>query len=180
MRPRSIRGPSSSSTAGSTVTEPATAQAMTAIVPLGDAVEDVRADHELARHRDHDGRAGDEHRVAGGSGGALERLVRGEPAVALLARADDVEERVVDADCHPDQQHDRLDAPVEREHLADRPEQAERGDHRGRAEQHGHDRRDERAEGDQQHEQRDRHRQPLGTLQVVVAAPAAVVVEHAR
>ena len=34
MRPRSIRGPSSSSTAGSTVTDPATAQAITAIAPL--------------------------------------------------------------------------------------------------------------------------------------------------
>ena len=33
IRPRSIRGPSSSSTAGSTVTEPATAHATTAIVP---------------------------------------------------------------------------------------------------------------------------------------------------
>jgi hypothetical protein len=34
MRPRSIRGPSSSSTAGSTVSEPATAHATTVIVPL--------------------------------------------------------------------------------------------------------------------------------------------------
>jgi len=33
MRPRSMRGPSSSSTAGSTVSEPTTAQATTAIVP---------------------------------------------------------------------------------------------------------------------------------------------------
>ncbi len=33
IRPRSIRGPSSSSTAGSTVTDPATAQAITTIVP---------------------------------------------------------------------------------------------------------------------------------------------------
>ena len=34
IRPRSIRGPSSSSTAGRTVTEPATAHATTVIVPL--------------------------------------------------------------------------------------------------------------------------------------------------
>ena len=97
-----------------------------------DAVEDVRADHELAGHRDRDGRSGDQHRAAGGARRALKCLARRRAASALLARAHDVEQRVVDADRHPDQQHDGLDAVVEREHLADRTEQAERRDHRGR------------------------------------------------
>ena len=79
IRPRSIRGPSSSSTAGSTVTEPATAQATTMIVAAREAVEDVGADQEHARHRDRDRRARDEHGAAGRARGALERLVRGRP-----------------------------------------------------------------------------------------------------
>ena len=129
---------------GSTVTEPATAHATTAIVPLAMPVEDVGADHEHAGHRDHDGRARDEDRAARGAGRPLERLVRRQAAMPLLARADDVEERVVDADGHPDQEHDRLDAVVEREDLADRAEQAERRDHGGQREQDRHERRDDR------------------------------------
>jgi hypothetical protein len=43
-------------------------------------------------------------------------------------------------------------------------QQAERRHHRGYREQHWHYRRDQRTEGDQQHEQRHRHRQPLGAL----------------
>ena len=115
------------------MTEPATAQAITAIVPARDPVEDRGADHELAGHRDRHGRAGDRGRC----GRRCARCARAPRArraraLALLARADDVEERVVDADRHPDQQHDRLDAGVEREELADRPEQPEGGDDRGR------------------------------------------------
>ena len=85
IRPRSIRGPSSSSTAGRTVIEPATAQAITAIVPLAIPLKIGGADHELAGHRDRHGRAGDEDGVPRGACGALERLVRGEPSRSLLA-----------------------------------------------------------------------------------------------
>ena len=76
--------------------------------------------------------------------------------MALLARADHVEERVVDADGHADQQDDRLDAVVERKRLADRPEQAERRGDRGQREQHRDERRDDRAERKQQDQQRHR------------------------
>ena len=86
--------------------------------------------------------------------------------MALLARADHVEERVVDADGHTDQEDDRLDAVVEREGLADRPEQAESGGDGGQREQHRHERGDDRAEREQQDEQRDRDREQLGAVQV--------------
>ena len=153
MRPRSMRGPSSSSTAGSTVTDPATAHATTAIVPAAIPVKMAEPIDELAGHRGRDGRAGDYHRATGGAGRALEGLVRADAAPPFLARADHVEERVVDAYGHADQQHNGLDAVVERSELADRAEQAERGHHSGQAEEHRHERGDERAEGDQQHEQ---------------------------
>ena len=137
---------------------------MTAIVPLAIPLKMSEPITYMPGHRDGDGRARDEHRAPGGAGGALERLVRGHAALALLARADHVEERVVDADGHADQEDDRLDAVVERERLADRPEQAERGDDGGQREQHRHERGDDRAEREQQDEQRHRHREQLGAV----------------
>ena len=143
--------------------------------PARDAVEDVGADHVLAGHGDRDGAAGDEHRAAGGAGGARERLVRGRAALPLLAGADDVEERVVDADGHADQEHDRLDGVVEREGLADRAEQAEGGRDRRQREQHRHERGDDRAEGKEEHEQRHGHGQELRAVQVAVDDGVACV-----
>jgi hypothetical protein len=63
--------------------------------------------------------------VTRGTSGPLERVVGGKASRPLLARADHVEQRVVQTDRHPDQQHNGLDAGVEREDLADRSEQAE-------------------------------------------------------
>ena len=100
-----------------------------------------------------------------------------QPAQALLARADDIEERVVDADRHPDQHHDRLDASSIGNAWLSRPEQAEGGGHGGQREHDGHERGDERAEREQEHEQRDRDREQLGAMKVavdgVVAGPLA-------
>ena len=172
IRPRSIRGPSSSSTAGSTVTEPATAQAMTAIVPLAIPLKTSEPIDVHAGHRDRDGGARTITTVR-----PEVRAVRssascdGQPALALLARADDVEERVVDADRHPDQQHDGLDAVVEREHLADRSEQPERRRRpRSLRAATGTSAATSGAEREQQHEQRHRDREQLGAAQVVAAA----------
>ena len=119
-------------------------------------------------HRDCDRRARDDHRAARRAGRALERLVRGQAAAPLLARANDVEERVVDADGHADQHDHGLRRVVEREHLADRSEQAERGGDSCQREQHRNERRDDGAEREQKHEQRDRDREELGALQVAV------------
>ena len=134
----------------------------------GEPVEDVGADHEHARHGDRDGRARDEDRAARRARGALERLVRRQAAMPLFARADHVEERVVDPDGHADQQHHRLDAVVDREDLADRAEQPERRGDRGEREQDRHERGDDRAEREQQDDQRDRDREQLGAMQVAL------------
>ena len=77
--------------------------------------------------------------------------------MAFLARADDVEERVVDTDRHPNQDNDDLHAVVEVEELAHRTEQPERRADGRQREQHRHKRRHERAEREQQDEERDRH-----------------------
>ena len=57
-----------------------------------------------------DGQAGDEHRVAAGRGGGLERGQLAGAARPLLALTLEVEERVVDADGHADQHHQDLRA----------------------------------------------------------------------
>ncbi len=75
MRPRSMRGPSSSSTAGSTVTDPATAQDDHGDRGAREPVEDLGADEVHARHRNGDGCAGHDHRPSGRARRELERLV---------------------------------------------------------------------------------------------------------
>ena len=87
--------------------------------------------------------------------------------VALLELAPQVEHRVVDADRETDQEHDRIDRALgDREQMAERPEQAERADHRGQPEQQRDAGCDERPECEQQDQQRDRQRGELGLAEV--------------
>jgi hypothetical protein len=95
--------------------------------------------------------------------------------MAFLARADHVEERVVDSDGHPDQEDDRLHAVVQRERLADEAEQAERRRDRGQREQDRHEGRDDGAEGEEEDDERDRDREQLRPVQVVRHDPIAGV-----
>ena len=67
-----------------------------------DPVEDLGSCDEQAGHSDHDRRSRDKHGAPGRTRGRLERVVRARTAATLLARADDVEERIVDADRHAD------------------------------------------------------------------------------
>ncbi len=106
--PRSIRSPSSASTAGSTVTEPTAAIATTRIAPSAIDVKtpspvNVRPgqpDHDReARRRRWHGRRWPSRRSSAAS------LPRAGPP--LLALAPDVEQRVVDADGQADEDHDR-------------------------------------------------------------------------
>jgi hypothetical protein len=83
--------------------------------------------------------------------------MRLDAAVALLARADHVEERVVDPDGHSDQDDDDLHAVVEWEGLADRTEQAEGRRDCGQSKQHGNECGNDRTECEQQHDERHRH-----------------------
>ena len=167
-RPFSTLSPSLESTAGRTVTEPSTATRDDEHRADGHRGEDGVAGDQHAGHRDQHGHAGDEHGLAGGRGGELERGLVGAPGVALLHLAPEVEHRVVDADREADEQHDARGGVGHRDDLADRREQAERAHHGGEAEQQRHAGGDERAEGDDEDQQRDRQRERLGPLEVLL------------
>jgi hypothetical protein len=87
--------------------------------------------------------------------------------VPLLARADHVEERVVHADGHPNQEHDGLDAVIERERLTDQVEQTESRRDCGQCEQDRNRCSDDRTECEQQHKESDGDRKDLRPMQVV-------------
>ena len=168
-RPRSMRSPSSARTAGRTVTEPMTAIATTSIV--------------RERHRG-------EHREAGERAGPASATITVRPetttarptvaevassaasglaaVAALLALAADVEQRVVDADGEADEDDERAGGVADRGDLRDEAERADRGGDRRDAEQQRHGCGDERAEGDAQDHERDRQRDHLRALQVLL------------
>ena len=126
------------------------------------------AGEEHARHRDDDRDAGDEHGAAGGGRGGFERRLRALAGVALLHFSSHVEHAVVDADGEADEQHHGRDRLVERDELGDRAEQADRPHDRGQREQQRKAGGDERAEGDDEDHERDRQREELGPLEVLL------------
>jgi hypothetical protein len=134
----------------------------------GEGDEGRRARQVEARHRDHHRDARDEHGTPRGRRGGLERRLRALAAGPLLPFAPQVEHRVVDPDGEADQENDRGNRLVDREHLADRAEQADRGGDRGGGEAQRDQRRDQRAERQQQDDQRDRQGGGLGLLEVVL------------
>ena len=90
--------------------------------------------------------AGVPHGVADGD------LVRDGSALALLAPADDDEERVVDRDAEPDERDEELDDHGDVGDAGERPDEQERRRDRDERHQQRHDRH-ERAEDEDQDEQ---------------------------
>ena len=131
-----------------------------------EAHECLVAGEQHAGHCDHHGQAGDEHGAAGGRGGGLERGPFAASGGPLLAFALEVEERVVDADRQPDQEHDHADVLVERDQLARQRQQSHRREHRRQCEQQRQACGDQGAEGNDQHDQRDRQREQPGLLEI--------------
>ena len=82
----------------------------------------------------------------------------------LFTLAPEVEERVVDADGEPDQQHDCTDVLVHRDEVARQREQPERAEHGGEREQQRHACGDDRAEHEHEDEQRQRDGPLAGQL----------------
>ena len=109
-------------------------------------------------------------------GGLQQRLASARAPRPLLALAAEVEERVVDADRHPDQQDHGLGRVAGRDHMARERGQTDRREHAREGEQHRQAGRDERAERDQQDDQRDRQRRVLGPLEVLVQRVVELVV----
>ena len=172
-RPFSTRSPSQASIAGSTVSEPIIATPTTIIAPRPMPANRLVAGQEHSGHRDHHGQARDQHRPPDV---AAARCERGPRAALrpLLTLAPHVEQRVVHADRHPDQQDDRGRRVVDREDLARQRDQADRRRTAEKRQQQRDPGRHERAERDQQDQQRDRQRQLLGLLEVLFedVAPA--------
>ena len=91
----------------------------------GEAFEDVDAGEEQAGHADDDGEAGGGHDVAGGAGGGAQGRGPVFACGAFFSEAAQVEQGVVDADGHADEQDDGGGGAVEGDPVAEKPEEAE-------------------------------------------------------
>ena len=117
-----------------------------------------------------------EHGLARGRRRAQQRVARLCARPPLLALAAEVEERVVDADGHADEQDHGLGHVRRRQHVGEERVEPEGGEHGGEREQHRQAGRDERAEREQEDEQRDRDREQLGVREVLVERLVDLVV----
>ena len=150
-----------------------------------EALEDRVAREEHAGHGRDDREAADGHRAAGGGCGGQDRVAVRGAAGPLLAGAAQVEQRVVDADRHADQQDHAGHRVGHRDEVARDAGQAERGGDAGERQQHRDAGGDQGAEREDQDAQGDGQRQPLGLLEVLAErvverlldAPAADLVD---
>ena len=124
----------------------------------GDAGELAVPGEEQPAQRDHHGQPGDQDGPAGRGRRGAQRLLGARAAGPFLPLPAQVEQRVVDGDGHPDEQHDRGRAGVDGQPLPGDGEQGQRGEHRRPGQQHRDAGRDQRAEHRDQQDQRDRHR----------------------
>ena len=177
MRPRSTRSPSFESAAGRTVSEPTTAQSTTSIVPNAIEVKILLLAMNIPAIAISTVTPEISTAWPDVGGRAEERGPRLAAGCALLALAAEVEERVVDADRHADQQdHGRGRLVVAARRVRDERVEAERREHGGEREQDRQPGGDERAERAEQDEERERDRQPLGVREVLVERLADLVV----
>ncbi len=139
--------------------------------------EHADAGHQQPGQRDEHRHAGDEDGAADGGRGRVERRLGRAPGATLLALAADVEQRVVDADGQADEHDQRRGGVVHRQRVRQQRQAAERGHHRGQAEQQRHRGRHERPEGEDEDDQRDRDREDLRALEVVSGDLAGGLVE---
>jgi hypothetical protein len=136
------------------------------------------AGEQRARHRHADRDAGDDDRPAAGGGGDPQCRVRAPAGLPLLALPAQVEQAVVDADGHADQQHHGVGGVAHRLQMADQAHQAHRRHDRGHRQTDRQQRRHQCAEGDQQDAEGHRHGGVLGPLEVL-AEGVGVLLVHA-
>ena len=165
-RGRSTHRPSPASTAGSTVIEPSTATATTRIAPTASELKIALPVRNMPAIATATRAAGDDHGPPGGRRRDLHRVQGGAAAGPLLTGPPDVEERVVDADGHPDQQHHARGGVGDRQQMRGQRGESHRSRHRGEREQHRHRGGQQRAEGHDQDDQRDRQAEQLGLPEV--------------
>ncbi len=90
-----------------------------------ESFEDVDAGDEESGHADDDGEAGGGDDVPGGAGGGAQCRVGVVAGGAFFPEAAQVEQGVVDADGHADEEHDRGAGAVEGDPVAEECEEAE-------------------------------------------------------
>ena len=134
---------------------------------LGHADERALAGEEHRGHGDDDGEARHEHRAAGRGRRRVDRISRRAAGGALLTRAAEIEQRVVDAHREADEQQHRAGRSVGVECVACDREQAGTR-HHGREREHqrqegGHD----GTEDDQEDREGERDGDALGTREVL-------------
>ena len=133
----------------------------------GERVEGRTADDEQAGHRADHGPARHQDRVTRRRGGDLDGVEGAVTGGAFLTLALEVEQRVVDADRHPDQHDHAGHRGLGVDQVRERGGDAHRGGDRCEREQHRDPGRDQRAEGEQHQQQGDREADPLGGVQVL-------------
>ncbi len=112
-----------------------------------------------------------------GGGSAQQRRSRLCTAPPLLSLPPHGEERVVDADGHPNQEdHGGRRLPIGGVGVADERKEPERREHRGEREQDRKPARHDRAESGEEDRERERNRQPLGAREVLAELLAELVV----
>ncbi len=131
-------------------------------------LEDVETGEEETAHTDHHGEAGNHHGVTGRTGRHREGVLGAASRDPFLPLPSQIEQRVVDADGHADEQDDGGGGTVDRHELSDGLQQAEGADDRGRGEQQGDTGGDQRAEDDEQDHQGQGQRGELGLREVVL------------
>ena len=133
-----------------------------------EGLEDGVTCQEHAGHRRHHGQAGDEHGAAGRRGCGLERSAFAASRCPLLAFTLQVEERVVDTDGEPDQEHERAGLVRHRDDVAGAGDDAEGREDGRQCEQQRDPGGDESAERDREDDERDRQRQHPGLAEVLL------------
>ena len=132
-----------------------------------EGLEDRVAGEEHAGHRRHHGQAGDEHGAARGRGCGLQRGPLATARRSLFAFSLQVEERVVDADGEPDQEHERTRFVRHREDVAGAGDDAEGGEDGCQGEQQRDACSGESAERDHEDDERDREGEHPGLAEIL-------------
>ena len=133
----------------------------------GEGVEGGRAHDVQTGERGDDGATGDQDGVAGRGRRDLDGVEGGPAAGPFLALALEVEERVVDADRHPDEHDHAGDGGLGVHEVGQGRGDADGGRDAGGGEEHRDAGGDEGPEGQQHQAQRDGHREHLGPTQVL-------------
>src|SRR5581483_4255456 len=138
-----------------------------------DAAQERHRQHGQRQEADGHGGAAEDDRAAGGRDRTLDRLLARVPMRALLAPADDDEQRVVDRDAEPDERDQEADDAGDRHEAREAPDEQEARHDRAEPD-------DERHEGEQRGEHEGEHEQRANPAQHSLGEDAEAALLAAR